>query len=435
MRTSLIFFICFFLLNCSKKIELGIDIEQLKSDGVTVLKKVKNSEKLYEEKSLISKINLENSSNFDDWKHPNFNSKNLVPHANFEGNFSSIKKTHNFKKAKDNTYKKNIIKANNKIIYVDDFSNLHILDEDLNLITRFQIYKKKIFKKYPLKFSIASNDNLIFVADNLGAILAFDFVDFKLVWRTQLGVPFLSNMVFYKENLFVTNSNGKIFSLNSINGKINWSYETGSAGTSSYKAYQLTVANDKLIFSNDFANIYCIDLKKQYLLWRITLERESHYNDVSFLELSNLVVEKNNLFLSSSFGSVLKIDIETGKIIWSNNSNTSIRPLVTKTNIVLANQKGVFNIFNKKSGKIVFQKNLFEILRSNNIKLKQTEVSNLFYASNTIYVSTNNRFVFQINPRNLESIVYFKFSKSPQSNLVFSDGFVYFISSNKIYKI
>jgi len=43
MRTNLILFFCFFLLlNCSKEVELGIDIEQLKNDGVTVLKKINN---------------------------------------------------------------------------------------------------------------------------------------------------------------------------------------------------------------------------------------------------------------------------------------------------------------------------------------------------------------------------------------------------------
>jgi len=434
MRTNLILFFCFFLLNCSKEVELGIDIEQLKNDGVTVLKKINNSEKLKEERALIYKINLKNPSNFQNWKHPNFNFQNLVPHSKFEGNFSSIKKTYKFKKAKDNTYLKNIIKVNSKIVYVDDYSNLHILDQDLNLINKFQIYKKKLFKNYALKFSIASNDNFVFVTDNLGGVLAYDIVNFKLAWRIELGVPLLSNMVLYKENLFITNSNGKIFSLNSIDGKVNWSYETGSSGTSSHKAYQLVVANDKLLFSNDFANIYCIDLKKQNLSWRITLERKSDYSDVSFLELSNLVIEKNNLFLSSNFGSVLKIDIESGKIIWSNSGNSSIRPLVTKSHIILVNQGGVFNIFDKENGKIVFQKNLFEILKSNNIKLKQTKVSNLFSASDVIYVSTDNKFVFQINSLNLESIVYLKVSKSPQSNLVFSDGSAYFISSNKIYK-
>ncbi len=100
MRTSLILFFCFFLLNCSKEVELGIDIEQLKNDGVTVLKKINNSEKLNEERALISKINLNNPSNFQNWKHPNFNFQNLVPHPKFEGNFSSIKKTYKFKKAK-----------------------------------------------------------------------------------------------------------------------------------------------------------------------------------------------------------------------------------------------------------------------------------------------------------------------------------------------
>ena len=97
-------------------------------------------------------------------------------------------------------------------------------------INKFQIYKKKLFKKYSLKFSIASNDNFVYVADNLGGVLAYDIVNFKLAWRTELGVPLLSNMVLYKENLFVTNSNGKIFSLNSIDGKVKFSYNHATAG-------------------------------------------------------------------------------------------------------------------------------------------------------------------------------------------------------------
>ena len=321
MKTSLVLFICFFLLNCSKEVDLKINIEQLKNDGITVLEKKKDLKKLYKEKLSISEINLKNLDNFDNWTHPNFNSQNLVPHTKFEGSFSTIKKTYSFKRSKNNTYRKNIIKTNNKIIHVDDFSNLYILDEDLNLITRFQIYKKKLFKKYPLKFSITSNNNFVYIADNLGSVIAFDLVNLKLAWKTELGVPLLSNMVFYKKNLFVTNSNGKIFSLSSLNGKVNWSYETGSAGTSSHKAYQLAVSNDKLIFSNDFSNIYCIDLKKQNLSWRLTLEQKNNYSDTSFLKLSNLVLESNNLFLSSNFGLVLKVDVKTGKIIWSNISS------------------------------------------------------------------------------------------------------------------
>jgi len=435
MRTSLILFFCFFLLNCSKKIDLGIDIEQLKNDGLTVLEKRKSVETSSNEKGLISKINLKTPINFNNWKHPNFNSQNLRQHATFKGNFSTIQKKYKFKKAKDNIYQKNIIQVNNKIIYVDDFSNLHILDEDLNLIVKFSIYKKKIFKKYPLKFSIASSDNFVYLADNLGSVLAFDLVNLKLAWKTKLGVPLLSNLVLYKKNLFITNSNGKIFSVSSSDGKINWTYETGSSGTNSYKAYQLVVANDKLLFSNDFADVYCIDLKKQNLSWRLTLERESNYSDVSFLELSNLVIEKNNLFLSSNFGLVLKVNIETGKIIWSNTSNSNISPIVTKKNIILANQNGAINIFDKKSGKLLFRKNVFDILKSNKTKLKNIAVNNLFLASNTIYVSTNRGFFFEINATNLKSITYLKTSKIVQSNLVFSDGFIYFISKNKIYKI
>jgi len=151
--------------------------------------------------------------------------------------------------------------------------------------------------------------------------------------------------------------------------------------------------------------------------------------------LSNLVIEKNNLFLSSNFGLVLKVNIETRKVIWSNTGNSNIPLMVTKNSIILANKNGVVNIFDKISGKLLFRKNLFDILKSNKIKLKNIEVNNLFLVSNTIHISTNRGFFFEINATNLKSITYLKTSKIIQSNLVFSDGFIYFISKNKIYKI
>ena len=139
--------------------------------------------------------------------------------------------------------------------------------------------------------------------------------------------------------------------------------------------------------------------------------------------------------MSSNFGLVLKVNIETGKIIWSNTSNSNILPIVTKNSIILANKNGVVSIFDKISGKLLFRKNLFDILKSNKIKLKKIEVNSLFLASNTIYVSTNRGFFFEINANNLKSITYLKTSRNVQSNLVFSDSFIYLISKNKIYKI
>ena len=165
------------------------------------------------------------------------------------------------------------------------------------------------------------------------------------------------------------------------------------------------------------------------------MEQKNNYSDTSFLKLSNLVLESNNLFLSSNFGLVLKVDVKTGKIIWSNISSSNILPIVNKSSVVLVNKNGIFNIFNKTNGKMLFQKNLLEILKFNKIKLKNTEVNNLFFASNIIYVFTNTGFIFQINALDLKSITYFKTSKILKSNLVISDGFIYFISNNKIYKI
>ena len=436
MRTNLIFFILFLITSCTPKVNLELDIENLKNEGVVILQN-KNLEDVIDEIRKISKTDINPIKSIADWGYPNFNSNNLIPNINLNINLSIQQDNNFFKNSTNNFYRKEIININNNIIFVDDRATLFILNENFKLVHKFQIHNLKKYKDYPLKFSLVSESDILFISDNLGSIFAYDLKNYKTLWRNELEVPFLSNLALYKNNIFVSNSNGKIYSFNTLSGKQNWSYETGTQTAKSYKAYRVSISNNKLLFSNDFGKITCIDLDKQTVLWSRTLQLSTAYQDMNLLELADFVTENNNLYITSSFGRFLKLDLNNGNILWSNNiySATTI-PIINNNSVALITDNGFLNIFDKASGKILYKKNLLNFLHMEKNKNKKNSLNNIFLLSGKFYITTNNGYVFLVNSNDLQFIEYKKLSSSINSNIAISKNAIFFVGNkDAIFKI
>ena len=436
MRTNLIFFILFLIISCTPKVNLELDIENLKNEGVVILQN-KNLEDVTDEIRKISKTDINPIKSIADWGYPNFNSNNLIPNINLNINLSIQQDNNFFKNSTNNFYRKEIININNNIIFVDDRATLFILNENFKLVHKFQIHNLKKYKDYPLKFSLVSESDILFISDNLGSIFAYDLKNYKTLWRNELEVPFLSNLALYKNNIFVSNSNGKIYSFNTLSGKQNWSYETGTQTAKSYKAYRVSISNNKLLFSNDFGKITCIDLDKQTVLWSRTLQLSTAYQDMNLLELADFVTENNNLYITSSFGRFLKLDLNNGNILWSNNiySATTI-PIINNNSVALITDNGFLNIFDKASGNILYKKNLLNFLHMEKNKNKKNSLNNIFLLSGKFYITTNNGYVFLVNSNDLQSIEYKKLSSSINSNIAISKNAIFFVGNkDAIFKI
>lgn len=80
-----------------------------------------------------------------------------------------------------------------------------------------------------------SQGNNLYISDNLGTIFSVDINSFEIKWKKSLNVPFLSNIILQNDDLYLINSNGKLFSINILNGITNWSYDTGSNLIKSYE--------------------------------------------------------------------------------------------------------------------------------------------------------------------------------------------------------
>lgn len=358
----------------------------------------------------IIKINNKKNNNPNIWSQSYLNSQNFIPNGNLD--LDKVKKKISLKIDK-------IIFFKNKIAAIDLNSNIYLMDQDLKILLKKKIYKKKIFDKYKLKFSLIFLNNNLIVSDNLGNLNAFNSNTLDKVWSSKLSSPFMSEMKILKDNFYLINSNSKIFSINSKNGEINWSFETSSKIVKDQKSYQIVISNNNLIFSNDYAEIFCIDLDKKNLKWSINLEK-SNFNKIPFVfNSSPFLTHDNNLYFSSNYGYVYSIDIENGNINWFKNISSNNKIYIYDNKIFITHNKNL-SILEKNSGNFLYNNNFSSLFKKNN----SFYIQDLFIGKTYIYLFFNNGKIIKIYKNNLQKILISEFSSSFSDYIFFKDTFL-----------
>lgn len=435
MKNNFFFIIFLFILSCNPNKNFEISIDDLKKDGSTILTNID----LKNEDNEIFKINLvklDNPQNVNKWNYSLYNSSNAIPHLNLSLNFSLDKKKNYFESKKNNLFYKQLIGDNLKIIYIDDYSNLFIINnENLKIEKKITLYKKKLIKNYALKFSILSINQVLYISDNLGSIKAIDLKSYKILWEKSLTVPFVSNLAFYKNSIYVTNSNGKLYSFQAKTGEQNWSFETGTNTIKNYNSYKISIDDNFLLFTNDLKYIYCLDLEKKAVIWNFKFKDLSSSNIETF-QLSDLLMLNGSLYVSSTSGIFYKIKIQTGEVLWSNNIVTSTNFVQNLNFLAIVDKNGYFNIVDSNSGNILFKKNLANNTKSKKIDTNNFKLQNIFISSNKFYILTNMGHIISINSKNLQEIEYTKVANAINSNMILLNGSIFFIGDNEyLYKI
>lgn len=420
MKSKFFIFIFIVIISCSSKKDIKIDVDTLKNEGITILhNKENNNFGINHATKYINNIALYKPiDGVKNWNSNNFTHSNLLKNINSKINFKTKQQGISIFFSKT-TFSKTILFHNEKLIFVDDSSNIVIYDKDLKKNKKFKIHENNFFDNYPLKFSPIIDSNTLFISDNLGTILAFDLDKFKILWKNNLSVPFVSNLSIYKESLLVVNSNGKIFSFDKKYGKINWSFETGTSSIKSYKSFKLAISDNKIIFSNDLGSIYCIDLEKQSLIWSRRLSNLNLFKNLNYFEISPPVIENKFIYFSINSGYFLQLDIISGNILWSTNVKTSTLPIINLSTIAVISDDGYFVIVDKVSGKILYSKYVLNFLKQRAlVQNKDLHIRNLYLISNKFYLISNNGDFLIINSSNLDQVQILKISNSINSNLI-----------------
>jgi outer membrane protein assembly factor BamB len=406
----------------------------IKYENIFIKNQTFNEEK---EPLNISNIKIDTPVKTLSWTEEYAVSTNNISNFSYEGNKILLSKSSKLSK---DTFSKNYL--NKKIIFYKD--NLISYDHKgtifiYSLILKKKIFKynfyKKQFKNFKKEINIIINENVLYAADNLGYLYALNLDDNSIIWAKNYGIPFRSNLKFINNQIFLSNQDNVIYSIDSNTGSINWQFATSLTFLKSdfKNNFALDEINNNLLFLNTSGELYSINYLTEKINWVLNFKNTSQQGDAQ-LFLSQPIVIKNNNIIISTEEKLLSYNIKTAIKNWNLSVKPIFKPIITSnyTYIVLRNNLVV--CLDNISGNIIWSKNIFNGIDGK--KKKLVSIIDFKIVNNEINIFFRNGYLLSFNPKNGNLNYLGRISKNGiNSEIVFLNDKMFFIDNkNKLLK-
>ena len=393
MKYFLIFFLSLIIFSCSSDKDKKVDLEVFKNQGEKI--NVFEANNIFN-KEISSKspllLNLPQSNK--DWVYEHFSSNNLYEHLVYEGKFQDI-----FKKSIGDYINKNndsgsLLISNEFVFFSDEKGKIYKFDiKNQRVIWELKIYESSL-NNYPKNIALYLNSNILYAADNLGFLYSIDTETGKPIWQQNYGVPFSSNLNFYKSILYVVNQNSRLYAFNPIDGEKIWSFESLSGLIKPSRSSSISILNNNLLFTNDVGDVTVIDLNQQVIVWTKNILSQNTISNNLIFKTSNLLIDKKDVFISSNNGDLLNFNFDTGEIKWSQKLSSIQNHISTDKYLFVLTENGFIIAFNKTNGTILWSLNLTKFSRDSKTV---PSYYGLLLASNNLYATSSNGDIYKIS--------------------------------------
>ncbi len=432
-------FIIIFLTSCSfdNKTQIWTGNNQIikketNNGNLELVFKKKN--KTIETKELSSNyiLKLGKSKLYRSWSQRYQNKFNDIGNISFLNN-GNYKKLSKISKVEIN---ENILLYKDNIFFSDIKGNIGIFSLTNNQkIYEFNFYKKKL-KKVKKIIKLIIKDDSIIAADNFGYIYSINYKKRKLNWAKNFLVPFRSNLKIINNVLFLSDEQNKIILIDLKNGKkIDEFYTSPSKTVSEFESNLAVDKNNNLIFLSTNGSLYSLNLINQKTInWIQNFKPE---NEIIFY--GNPVTVSNDHIMLSTKNNISLINIK-GTRLWDLNIKSSLKPIVSGNTIFTINKDNYLVLISKKTGKIIYSKNLNLMLRKDfkkSFQRKIKRINHIYLTNKKLLLISNNSYFIEIGIENLNEISSIK--KNPfdiKSDIIFFEKEMLFVSDSKrVYKV
>ena len=284
--------------------------------------------------------------------------KNNLGLQNYKG---ELKKIGNFKFSKleeINQLDFKPIFLKNGIIFFDRKGSIIRYDNDHKVIWKKNHYSKAEKKLYPkLNFLVDGQDLL--VTDSIAKYYSINISTGELNWSKNNEYSFNSSIKKYKDKIFVIDYKNTLRCFKIKDGSECWNLQTEDSFTISNIKYSLIILNDNVIFNNSIGDITAVDIETGLITWQLPTQSSAIINETYNFNISELVSDGNSVFFSNNKNQFYSIDLKTGTTNWINEVNSNIRPILVGNIIFTISNEGYLYIIDKNKGNIVRITDLF----------------------------------------------------------------------------
>ena len=321
----------------------------------------KNIKKIFAvKKNVISELNKNLKLELSNVKSNNkiTDNQNNLGSQNYKGKLNKIA---NFKFSKIDE----INQLNFKPIFLKDGI---IFFNKKGSIIRYQNNKKVLWKKNHYSKSerklkpklnfLLDNQNLI-VTDSIAKYYSVNLSSGELNWVKNNTYPFNSDIKKYKDKIFVVDYKNTLRCFKISDGSECWNLQTEDSFTISNIKYSLVLLNKNVIFTNSIGDITAVDVKTGLITWQLPTQSSNIINETYNFKVSKLVSDGNSLFFSNNKNEFYSVDIKNGTTNWINEINSNITPKLIENLIFTISNEGYLYVVDKKKGNIIRVTDLF----------------------------------------------------------------------------
>ena len=403
MKLLLIFFFLL-IISCSSDKDKKVDLEIFKKQGEKI--NVFEANNIFDKEVDSSSILQLNQPQLNKkWSYEHFSSNNFYDHLVYEGKFQDI-----FKKSIGDYINKNndsgsLLAFENFAFFSDEKGKIYKFDtSNQKIIWELKIYESS-YNDYPKNIVLFLNGDVLYAADNLGFIYSIDVQTGKIIWQQNYGIPFSSNLNFHKGVLFVVNQNSRLYAFNPSDGQKIWSFESLSGLIKPSRSSNISLYDNKLLFSNDVGDITAIDLDQQVIIWTKNILSQNTISNNLVFKISNILIDKKDVYVSSNSGDLFNFNLETGEIKWSLKLSSIQNHISTDKYLFVLTENAYVVALNKLNGSILWSLNLNKhsksIIEGSNVGIFSTPTNNdhfgLLLGSGYLYLTSASGYIFKIS--------------------------------------
>ena len=245
------------------------------------------------------------------------------------------------------------------LIFFDKKGSIIRYNDKTKVLWKQNHYSKSEKKLRPKLDFIQDGENLL-ITDSIAKYYSVNINSGELNWSKNNIYPFNSDIKKYKNKIFVIDYKNTLRCYNIDDGNECWNLKTEDSFTISNSKFSLIVINDKVIFSNSIGDITAVDIETGVIIWQLPTQSSSIINETYNFKISKLVSDGNSIIFSNNKNEFHSIDVKTGTINWINEINSNITPIITENLIFTVSNEGYLIVIEKNKGNIIRVTDLFK---------------------------------------------------------------------------
>ena len=357
----------FFLNNCS--LNENSRIWKNKKDNST---NPKNIKKIFSEKKIITQFNQELKLDLANVK---INNK-IVDNQNnygFQDYSGSIDKVGNYKFSKlDDVNELNFkpVFLNDGLIFFDKKGSIIRYDNNQKVLWKKNHYSK-LEKKLKPKLNFVLVDQNLLITDSISKYYSINVNSGELIWSKNNIYPFNSEIKRSKNKIFVVDYKNTLRCYNINDGSECWNLPTEDSFTISSSNFSLIIDGELIIFTNSIGDVTAVDIDSGLITWQLPTQSSSIINETYNFKVSKLVSDNESIYFSNNKNEFYSIDVKTGTTNWINEINSNLTPIISGNLIFTVSNEGYLHVIEKNNGNIIRISDLYldyKIKKRKNVK-------------------------------------------------------------------